>query len=382
MIPLEGRRRSGTTVSLHNPVLTGRNDRSIPVPEISLLQPTVLRGVVERFTAPESLEMLSRVPTTPHPFPTVQWEVIRGSRAIARPNVPNSEAHIVPRLGRSSESASFVYLREKKVFEPTTLHWLRQAANNVGELAKIRAEEAVLREVKDLNQRFDNFAEFSIWQALTGKLTLDYPDVQAEVDYKFLPSHKPKVSASWATATPKQIVSDIRALKRLINRDGRVNANEAYATEKTIAYIFDAFANTGNAAVNFHGGVLLSDRMKDSYYQTGTLPGFMGLNWRPQEAVYDAAGAAYTASPTDPGQEQMFLADNALILGNFTENRPIELFIGPTADDEAPEGFTGKFAKTWKDKDPSARQYLLEWNLLPVITRPEQFVYVADVTAP
>lgn len=343
--------------------------------EISLLQPTVLRGVVERFTAPQSLEMLSRVPQTPHPFPSVQWEVIRGSRAIARPNVPNSEAHIVPRLGRSQESAAFVYLREKKVFEPTTLHWLRQAANNVSELSNTRAEEAVLREVRDLNQRFDNFAEYMIWQALTGTLALDYPDVQANVDYKFLPSHKASVGTGWDTATPTQIVADIRALKRLINRDGRVQATEAFATEKTIAYIFDSFASNGANA-----GVLLSDRMKDSYYQTGTLPGFMGLTWKPQEAVYDTAGAAYTSSPTDPGQEELFLADDALIIGNFTENRPIELFIGPTADDEAPEGFTGKFAKTWKEKDPSARQYLLEWNLLPVITRPEQFVYVADVT--
>lgn len=350
------------------------------MPEISLLQPTVLRGVVERFTAPESLEMLSRVPQTPNPFPTVQWEVIRGSRAIARPNVPNSEAHIVPRLGRSQESAAFVYLREKKVFEPTTLHWLRQAASNLSDLAKVRAEEAVLREVADLNQRFDNFAEFMIWRALTGNLILDYPDVQANIDYKFLPSHKASVGTTWATATPKQIVADIRAIKRLINRDGRVNAADAYATEKTIAYIFDSFASTGSSGTNFFGGVLLSDRMKDQYYQTGVLPGFMGLNWKPQEAVYDSTGAAYTSSPTDPGQEQQFLADNALLIGNFTENRPLELIIGPTADDEAPEGFTGKFAKTWKEKDPSARQYLLEWNLLPVITRPEQFVYVADVT--
>lgn len=349
------------------------------MPEISLLQPTVLRGVVERFTAPESLEMLSRVPQTPHPFPTVSWEVIRGSRAIARPNVPNSEAHIVPRLGRSTESASFVYLREKKVFEPTTLHWLRQAADSISELANRRAEEAVLREVTDLNTRFDNFAEFMIWRALTGNLVLDYPDVQANIDYKFLPSHKPKVATGWDTAAPGKIVEDIRAIKRLIQRDGRVEAKDAYATEKTIAYIFNSFANHGQVAPATAGGVLLSDRMKDQYYQTGVLPGFMGLNWKPQEAVYDAAGAAYTASPTDPGQEQLFLADDALLIGNFTENRPIELFIGPTADDEAPAQFTGKFAKTWKDKDPSARQYLLEWNLLPVITRPEQFVYVSNV---
>lgn len=350
------------------------------MPDISLLQPTVLRGVVERFTAPESLEMLSRVPQTANPFPTVQWEVVRGSRAIARPNVPNSEAHIVPRLGRSQESAAFVYLREKKVFEPTTLHWLRQAASNLSELASTRAEEAVLREIADLNQRFDNFAEWMIWQSLTGSLVFDFPDVQATVDYKFLASHKASVGTGWDTATPTQIVEDIRAIKRLITRDGRVKAVEAYATEKTLTRIFNAFATKGMTAPDTAGGILLSDRMKDQYFQTGVLPGFMGLEWKVQDAVYDAAGAAYTSSPTDPGQEQPFLKDDALIVGNFTDNRPIEVIVGPTADDEAPDGYTGKFAKTWKEKDPSARQYLLEWNLLPVITRPEQFVYVDDVT--
>lgn len=351
------------------------------MPEISLLQPTVLRNVVERFTAPESLEMLSRVPQTPHPFPTVQWEVIRGSRAVARPNVPNSEAHIVPRLGRSQESASFIYLREKKVFEPTTLHWLRQAANSTSELAKTRAEESVTREIKDLNQRFDNFAELCLWKSLTGTLSLDYPDLQASVDYKFLASHKPTVGTSWATAQPHQIVEDIRAFKRLIKRDGRVPALEAYATEVTIARIFNSFAAVGADANKFNAGTLLSDRMKDQYFQNGILPGFMGLDWKPQEAVYDPTDAAYSASPTIPGEETGFLADDALILANLTDNRPIELFVGPTADDEAPEAFTGKFAKTWKDKDPSARQYLMEWNIMPVITRPEQIVYVADVTS-
>lgn len=349
------------------------------MPEISLLQPTVLRGVVERFTAPENLTMLSRVPQTPHPFPTVQWEIIRGSRAIARPNVPNSEAHIVPRLGREQASAAFVYLREKKVFMPTTLHWLRQAAGSLSELNNRRAEEAVLREVRDLNTRFDNFAEFLIWQALTGSIVLDYPDVQATIDYKFLPSHKPNPAVGWDTATPESIIEDIRAWRRLVRRDGRVEASDVYATEKTIARIFHSFAANGIAAPGMMAGTLLSDRMKDQYFANGTLPGFMGLNWHPQEAVYDPAGTGYTANQTNPGQEQMFLSDGALIMGNFTENRPIELFVGPTADDEAPENYTGKFAKTWKEKDPSARQYLLEWNLLPVITMPEQFIYVDNV---
>lgn len=344
------------------------------MPDIPLLQPTVLRGVIERFTAPQSLVMLNRVQSTPWPFPNAQWDVIRGSRAVAKPNVPNSEAHIVPRLGRSQESSSYIYLREKKVFEPTTLHWLRAP----GQLAASNAEAAVLREIGDLNQRFDNFAEICLWKMFTGHLVLDYPDVQADIDYKIPATHTPtSVSTSWATATPRQILSDVRAWKRLITRDGRVAAKECFATEPTIAYIFDSFATAGTAPST---GGLLSDRMRDSYYSSGMIPGFMGLDWTTTESVYDASGAGYTSTPTNPGQETLFHPDNALLMGNFTENRPFELMIGPTADDEAPEGFTGKFSKTWKDRDPSARQYLLEWNFLPVLTRPEQIVFVADVT--
>jgi hypothetical protein len=68
-------------------------------------------------------------------------------------------------------------------------------------------------------------------------------------------------------------------------------------------------------------------------------------------------------------------------MGNYSDQRPMELLIGPTADDEAPSGFTGKFAKTWKEKDPSARQYLLEWHLLPIVTRPEQMLVASGIIA-
>lgn len=336
------------------------------MPDISLLEPMVLRGVVEKFTVAENLVLLNSVPRSPWPFPSATWDVIKGSRMVAKPNVPNSEAHIVPRLGRSQESAAFVYLREKKVFEPTTLHWLRTP----GELAAINAEKAVLREVNDLNQRFDNFAEFCLWSALTGTMTFNYPDVQANVDYKFAASHKPHPATGWNTATPQSIVADIRAWKRIIQREGRVPVRDAYATELTIAYIFDSFATHG-VANTFLGGTLLSDRMKDQYYTTGVLPGFLGINWNPVEQVYEDDNFNLT----------LFVPDNALFLGNYTDNRPIEMLDGPTADDEAPEQFTGKFAKTWKDHDPSARQYLVEWSLFPIVTRPEQMMYIADVTA-
>ncbi len=327
------------------------------MPDISLLEPTVLRGVVEKLTAPETLVLSNSLSRTPWPYPSVTWDVIKGSRMVAKPNVPNSEAHIVPRLGMSQESASFVYLREKKVFDPTTLHWLRAPGNIT---TTRNAEQAVLREVTDLNQRFDNFVEWCCWRALTGTLVFDYPDVQANVDYRIPASHKPAVGTTWATATPQQITADIKAWKRLIARDARVRATDAWLTEVTLDRIMNAFQATP---------LLLSDRMKDEYYRSGVLPGFMGLNWHVIESVYD----------TDAGAPTLFLPDDALILTNLNEGRAMEIMEGPTADDEAPANYTGKFSKTWKEKDPSARQFLIEYHVLPVITRPEQIVYVADV---
>lgn len=330
------------------------------MPEISLLDPYVLRGVVEKLTAPESLTLTRSLPRTPWPYPTVTWDVIKGSRMVAKPNVPNSEAHIVPRLGISQESASFVYLREKKVFEPTTIYWIRTP----GDLAARNAERAVLREVTDLNQRFDNFAEYICWRALTGTLTLDYEDVQATVDYKVPASHKPSAGTTWASATPAQMRADIVAWKRLISRDARVAAKDAWATEATLERIMTSFATSAEGGSQF-----LSDRMKDEFFRTGLLPGFMGLDWHVTEQVYE----------TDGGVTTLFVPDDALYITNLDEGRAMEIMEGPTADDEAPDYYTGKFSKTWKEKDPSARQFLLEWHFLPVITRPEQVVYVADV---
>lgn len=335
------------------------------MPEVSLLEPTVLRGVVERLDKPEALVLSNALPKTPWPYPSAQWDVIKGSRMVAKPNVPNSEAHIVPRLGISQESAAFLYFREKKVFEPTTLHWLR-APGSISNLQN--AEAAVLREVRDLNQRIDNAMEYYCWRALTGTLTIDYPDVQATVDYKIPSSHKPTVGTSWATATPPQIVNDIKAWRRLIQRDARVDAKDVWLTGVTLDRIFNSFA--ANSASGFNAGALLSDRMKDQYYSSGVLPGFLGLNWHVVESFYD----------TDLGVATQFVPDDALFLTNLNEGRAMEIFEGPSADDEAPDGFTGKFTKTWKEKDPSARQFLIEYHALPVITRPEQIVYVADVT--
>lgn len=357
--------------------------------DLSILNPVVLRSLVQEFTTPESLTWLNRVRKTPVNGTIAEWEILRGSRNIGEPNVPNSEANVVDRLGRAFGQASYAYLREKKQFSPTTLRWIRDFKVNPSDTNKTNAERQIRREAEDLNTRFDNYAEYLLWQSLKGSFDVvsDRNGVKSSVDYGMQNTHKPSVSINWENATPKQIVSDVRAFISLVENDGRVPAKEAYTTGNVLDLIVDAFAFAGtNPAaatppVNFAGGQLMSDRMKDQYYATGAIDGFMGLNWRKQDARYDAAGASYTDNPTRPQEEARFLAKNALVIGNF-DNDTLELQEGLSADEDAPRDFIGKFTKSWTQEDPSGRTLLMEWSMLPILNRPDNVVYVGDVTNP
>jgi hypothetical protein len=201
------------------------------------------------------------------------------------------------------------------------------------------------------------------WQALTGYLTFDYEDVRTTVDYKLDVAHRPTIATgvSNAATTSATIRGWFAAWKRLMRRTGRVDIADAWLTQPTMDKIINKFAADAT-------GMYLSDRMKDELFRTGTMSGFLGLNWHIVESTYsDAAGTLV-----------QYVPDDALALTNFSNNA-LQIYEGPTADDEAPDGHTGKFTKTWKEKDPSARQILLEWHGLPVIERPDQFIWVNDI---
>lgn len=329
------------------------------MPEISLLQPQVLNGVIEKFTAPENYMGLGQVFSRKEPSmdAVARWDVIVGNREMAAPNIPNSEAHIVPHLGIGQQTATFIYLREKKVFKPTTIRWLRSP----GQLAAKNAEAAVLREVRDLDRRFDAFAEFCCWQSLTGSIVLNYPDVKATVDYGFANTHKPTVSVGWnnPAKTPAQWVADVQAWKRLITLDGRVPPTDVWLNGSTFNRVLQILANSP---------LIMSDRMKDQVLQADMVQGLVGLTWH----IYDLqfVNGAGTVVP--------FIADDAVILTSGA-NSAFYIMEGPSADEDAPLGHTGKFVKSWKQPDPSARQHLEEWSFLPIIERPEQVVYVSSV---
>lgn len=325
--------------------------------EISILQPTVLNGIVEKLEYPDSFLGMSLLGSMrPNPWPIAEWDVVASNKEVAEPNIPNAEAKIVPQLGVGKRTASMVYLREKKLFKPTTLYWLRTP----GQLAQKNAEAAVMREIEDLDRRFMAFAEWTFWQMISGTLTLNYADVKATVDYLIDPTHKPTVATPWSTVASADIIGDVSAWKTLVNEDGAgASVRNAYLNSATFEHVYN------NAAIQS----MFSDRLKDQYLMTGAVTGLLGLAWTTYDSTYvDSAQAT-----------QKYIADDVVALIADNPREPFFGMEGPSADHEAPDGQIGKFAKSWVEPDPSARQYLEEWHFLPILERPDQIVY-ADVS--
>jgi len=330
------------------------------VPEITLLQPTVMNGVIRTLDAPQDLLGLTLLPREPHPFPTVKYDTLRGTRLMTKPNVPNSEAHIIPKLGVGQLTAGYFYIRDKKVFEPTTLYWIRQP----GTLATKYAEAAVLREVQDLSDRVDRFVEYTIWRGMfEGRIDINEPDVKASVDFQMSPSHQVTLppDEQWDTITAVNGVDTytapvrqhVTSWKRMMARDALVQVTDVYLNSVTLEMLM--------RNVDFKG-VNISDRQKDALQTTGSIPGLWGLDWHEYDLAYD------TGTGIEP-----FIPDGKLILVANT-GRPYALLEGPSADFDAGPDHIGKFTKSWREPDPSAWQTLIEYNFFPALFKPDQII--------
>lgn len=323
------------------------------MPEIALLNPVVLRGVVNKMEPPRTYLGTQLLPRVPYPYPVFSYDVVKGNRNLAKPNVPNAEANVVKQMTVGKVSGSMIYVREKKVFEPTTMYWLREA----GSLALGNAERKVAEEIRDLNLRTERFVEWAIWSMFSGSIALNSNGVVATINYGIDATHTPTAAVLWNVLTggsyETKIEPDLRAWKRVVSRDSFTSPTRVIGSEVTIGYI------TQNATLrntNF-----MSDRMRESIAAGGTFGPLFGLSFTTYDLSY----------VDDSGNEQRFLPDGKLFMFS-PENNPFELLEGPTADFDAPQGFTGKFSKSWMIEDPSARQALIEYNFVPTLPRPEQ----------
>lgn len=367
------------------------------MPDISLLEPMVLQRVVQKFVTPQDLALLNTIPTRPADGPDyTAWDIEKGARQFSGFNVPGAEAVLQNQLGQSSGYAKLAYSRIKKGFQGQLLKWLREP----GTINQTNAERKVMRELQAMSDSIDLQQEYLLWNALRGTSTITYQDgSSASINYQFPSTHFPTTAVAWSNAVPQNIVDDVFTWKRLVETHGRVPATDAYCSSVTIQKIIDVWANHSVATVSLNSGGasssiqtnanpaspgslaaasaggLLSDRMKDSYYEGTGLPGFMSLNWHGVDEVYTNQAGNLTRFVGDGSNSTGF----EVFLGNYKALDPVTMVYGKSPDLEAGDDQYGKFTKSWFKKDPSTRFILMDLHYLPVVERPEQMIYVANV---
>ena len=324
------------------------------MPELAILEQTVLTGLIEKYTAPPENVASALFGRRTHPFTTAKWDVVQNTRYRGHPTMPNREAKIVGQQGVGTKTASFIYYREKKAFEPTTLRWLREP----GQLAANNAESCIRRETQDLNNRLERLVDSYCWDTLKDSIVIDEPDVKATVTMGIQASHKPTATVKWDHITSVEydgdVIGDVKAWKKLIAEDSGNPATDIYLDSTTMEYVYK------NKALK----ALFTERVKQEYLDTGNITGLLGLNWH----VYD--GGYVNDSGT--------FVPHITLKYIFMLAKAAETFVlleGLSADEDAPANHTGKFSKSWITKDPSATFFLLEYNFIPVLLHPDNVIY-------
>jgi hypothetical protein len=325
------------------------------MPELAILEQTVLTGLIEKYVAPPDHVATNIFERRSHPYTVAEWDVVQGTRYVAHPTMPNREGKVVGQAGVGKKTASFIYVREKKAFEPTTLRWLREPGN----LAQNNAEACVRRETQDLNNRLERLVELYCWESLKGTITISEPDVKAVVSMGIPGAHKPTVSASWSAAAT-DILGDLEAWKVLVANDCGQAASDVYVNTTVMGYLWK------NTAIK----TWFTDKHKEEYFRTGSITGLAGLNWHATDLGYVGDNDVFVP----------YLADTELIMLAQSAPDTFVLLEGLSADEDAPRNHTGKFSKSWVTTDPSGRFVLLEYNFIPVLLKPEAVIY-ADLTA-
>ena len=341
----------------------------------NIFEPTVFQEMVNALEPAQGLMLYNSVKKDTADGFNHGWDIHYGaSSSVAELNTTNSKANIAPRIGDkiSRGIATLAYIREGDRFEFTNSQFLKDPSTPLDSGVILNGEEKIAEQVKHVNDRVNNRIEVSLWQALQGKMSYTGDRTgPIEVDYKFRASHKQVLAAAdqWDAATGAdfmKIISSIRGAKRVIEVDGGVPVTDVFATRQTIDLLMDAWTK---GVIDGMPEKMLSDRQISEYFATGQIKGgFMGVDtWTTVEQYIpntQADGSVVVESAIPHG---------LILLGNRSANNALRLVSGPSADFDAPRGHTGRFAKSWLEKDPTGRLFLIEESFLPIITRPDQF---------
>jgi len=281
-----------------------------------------------------------------------EFHILQSNRGKTDFRNPDSVAGVKARTARVKKRVQLACLREKVQLEETTIRWCEAPGKDHPELA----EQALTRELRQLDDIFERTWEWARWQILT---TGGYSALGEEsLTYDFGLTNTVSAGVEWdlpATATP---IANINAWKVLIEQTSGYKAAELLITSPGLRLLM----------ATSEAKALFSDDTKKTYFETGKIGKIADLNVILVDDGWDNAGTFnyYLSTSGAPTLGNMAIIKAAGPVGQFVQGKAI--------DSKAPDRLIGKFAKTYVREDPPGRTALMCQTASPGLTEPGKVV--------
>jgi len=278
-----------------------------------------------------------------------KWDVIHNSRNMAPLTVPGAEATPTGLMSKEKKTSEMAYTRVKKTLDAQTMYWVRQPGTENAQ----EGEQAVMRELNDLDFMVDQRNEWLFWQMHTGALAYDENGVKIDIDYGVAASHKPTAAVLWSDTANADPLANITAWCKVIEEDGGVAPDKLYLHRTAMGYLKDNVKVQAMLKNLFKSSDGITSRIKELILAD------TGLEIIVYSAGYVPVGGSFTPH---------IAANKAIITAG---DDYFDYQEGSSLDIKA-KGRPGKFSKSFEVEDPSERTVLEEHYRLPVLTQVER----------
>jgi len=320
--------------------------------EFAGLESRTMTETVRRFPR-KNLVGAELFPVRPSATKSVYWDIVSGTRRLAKFVTPGAESHIDKLTPRTRVNTEVLYIAEKKVIDQNTKNFI----DGIGKLDSTYGAQLIVDELEELDRIVENTKEWMRWEALAkGQIDVQQidPALRLKVDYGITDTHKDSADTLWSTTDSAKPLNDILGWKKLIARDSWVTADRAYCNSQAMIYLVE------NSAVQ----TLLQYTVGNQLAESGFITRLGGLNI----TVYDVNYV------DDSGTVQQFIPDSKFIV--MAKEGLGKAFTGPQ---DVPSGDSvrteiGKVSYSWSTKDPVDTWIKVADSYMPAIQNPDQLV--------
>jgi hypothetical protein len=322
--------------------------------EFAALKSKTMTEIVKRFPRP-NLIGAELFPENPLSSNVASWDVLSGTRSMARYVSTNAEAPVSELTARTRLSSELAFIKEKKTIDEATKNFI----DKPGEFNVAYGEQAVADELEALDRKVENRREASRWLALTtGTLDINQsdPPVKFLIDYGMSATHKVTASTLWSDLANAKPFTNLMTWKKTIAQDSWITPTDVYMNSTTMAYLV---GNTKEIQD------LLKYTVGEQLMKNGYVANIAGMNIH----VYDVSYKDKTNTI------KFFIPDGKVIM--VAKQGLGKTFVGPSeipSDGGSSSKVIGKFAYSWVTKDPVDTWILTGVRELPVIQNPDQLL--------